>query len=116
MRYLLLLRGAEAEFVDRPQEALESEVAFLSRFEDELAVSSELEWSEVLGSDAQVEFVSPGGLEESERPQSAGAPLRRIWAIRVENEARALALAGELADGVAARIEVRECLASSQRP
>lgn len=119
MRYLLLHHETEAELAARPAEEIESAVAFAARFEDELASRSELEWGEVLGSDESAIVVSPGGTVEpaSGVPGSAGAPLlRRVWAIRVDDEARARELAADLADGIAARIEVRECLAGSQRP
>ncbi|MBK0421866.1 hypothetical protein JD292_07240 [Leucobacter sp. CSA2] len=126
MRFLLLHHETEEDLAARPAEEVESAVAFAARFEDELAARSELEWGEVLGADEAAIVVSPGGSVE---PASAGpgavrtgsgagsAPLlRRVWAVRVADEARARELAADLADGIAARIELRECLPASQRP
>lgn len=116
MRFLLLHRESEADLAERPAEAIESSVAFLARFEDELAMRSELEWSEVLGSDDLAEIVSPGGQVDEALAAGAGPLLRRVWAVRVASEERARELAGELADGIAARIELRACLPGAQRP
>lgn len=119
MRYLLLHHETEADLAARSPDEVESAVAFAARFEDELASRSELEWGEVLGSDESAVVVSPGGTIDpaSSASGSGSAPLlRRVWAIRVEDEARARELAADLADGIAARIEVRECLSGSQRP
>ena len=116
MRFLLLHHESELEAADRPAEAIESALAFLTRFEDELATRSELEWSEVLGPDSGAEFFIPGGQVEAGPGEGGGQLLRRVWAVRVASEARARELAGELADGIAARIELRECLPGSQRP
>lgn len=116
MRFLLLHHESEAELAARPAEAVESALAFMLRFEDELASRSELEWSEVLGSDERAEFVTPGGQVELGQAPGGAPLLRRVWAVRVDSEERARYLAGELADGIAARIELRECLPGAQRP
>lgn len=131
MRYLLLHHESETDLAARPAEEIESAVAFAARFEDELAARSELEWGEVLGSDEAAVVVSPGGTVEPAGIGSGSVPgsvsgsasgsgsaplLRRAWAIRVDDEARARELAADLADGIAARIELRECLSGSQRP
>ena len=49
MRYLLSWHIRESEMLERSPEWREEVAAFLAVFEDELAMSSELEWIEVLG-------------------------------------------------------------------
>lgn len=116
MRYMLLLHGREAERLQRSPEWREEAAAFIARFDDELATSSELEWTEVLDADPQAVIVGPG---EAPRPgwcNADGKPLTRIWVVRVETAERAAELAGMLAGELDTWIEVRECLPSAQRP
>lgn len=116
MRYMLLLHFSESDLDERTPEWVEEAVGFLSRFEDELAVRSELEWAEVLASEAHAELVGPGGERRLGRFNAEGAPLGRLWVVRVDDEARVRELAGLLAGELDAWIEVRECLPGSQRP
>ena len=110
MRYLLLLHGPDA----RAGEAgLEDELAFLARFEDELAMSAELEWGEVLAAPERAVVVTPDGADGA---TPTVPPIARILAMRVSGEDRARELAACLASGTGATIELRECLPGAQRP
>ncbi|RGE20774.1 YciI family protein [Leucobacter sp. wl10] len=115
MRYMLLLHGREAEFQRRTPDRREAAVAFLARFEDELAVGSELEWTEVLDDEEHAVLVGPGGTGEGWF-NSEGSPLQRAWVVRVQDRERALELAARLARGVDSPVEVRKCLPGAQRP
>lgn len=116
MRYMLLLHGTEAEFRGRPPEWIEEVLAFLARFEDELAGRSELEWSETLEVPEHAETVGPGGEAQPGWFNAEASPLRRLWVIRVADHARARELAGLLAGELDAWVEVRECMPTAQRP
>ncbi|KAF5290532.1 hypothetical protein FQR65_LT20631 [Abscondita terminalis] len=116
MRYMMLLHGTEAEFQGRGSEWIEESVKFLARFEDDLASRSELEWTEVLGSAAHAETVGPDGEPRTAWFNAAAVPVLRVWVVRVPHHERARELAGSLAAGLGASIEVRECLSGAQRP
>ena len=116
MRYLLLASEPEApqHHTDSWAAHVEAAVAFCARLEDELAASSELEWSEVHAPAEHARSDAPDG---SVAEGAAGAPaLTRLWAIRVADAARAQELAARIAHELAARVELRECLAGAQRP
>lgn len=117
MRYLLLASEPEApqHHTDSWAAHVEAAVAFCARLEDELAASSELEWSEVL---APAEHARSYAVEGSVTEGLAGAvsALTRLWAIRVADAARAQELAARIAHELTARVELRECLAGAQRP
>ncbi|WP_233615154.1 hypothetical protein [Leucobacter chromiisoli] len=116
MRYMLLLHGRESEVWGRTPEWVEEATAFLARFDDELASRSELEWTEVLDSDAHASLVGPG---QETRPgwfNAQGDPLARLWVVRVADAARAAELASQIAGELDTWVEVRECLPSAQRP
>ena len=116
MRYLLLASEPETpqHHTDSWAVHIEAAVAFCARLEEELAASSELEWSEVLApADHARSFAADGSVTEG----TAGAPaLTRLWAIRVADAARAAELAARIARELTARVELRECLAGAQRP
>ncbi|MFT4233135.1 MAG: hypothetical protein QM606_10230 [Leucobacter sp.] len=116
MRYMLLLHGRVAELHDRPADRLEEVLGFLVRFEDELAISSELEWTEVLDAEDQAEVVGPDREVRKGWANAGAAPLMRAWVVRVRDQARAWELAGALAEALEMPVEVRECLPGSQRP
>lgn len=116
MRFVLLVHGRESERLAKPPEWAEEVSAFLAQFEDELIVGSEHDWSEVLGPEAQAVVVGPGGERRNEHYNADGKPLHRMWAVRVENKDRALALAAQLAGELDTWVEVRECFTSAQRP
>lgn len=116
MRYLLL--ASEPQAPHHPTESwaahVEAAVAFCARLEDELAASSELEWSEVLAPVGHDRFVNADG---SVTEGAAGSPaLSRVWAIRVGDVSRAHELAARIARELSAQVELRECLAGAQRP
>lgn len=113
MRYLLLVQGAyPEEDAARDSERIEGDVAFASTFDDELAATSELEWSEVLGPDDRSRVVGPDGSAWS----GGVTGVSRVWAVRVGTVDRAHELAGRIASELGVNVEVRECLAGAQRP
>lgn len=116
MRYLLLWHTDENELRERSPEWHEEIAAFLTRFEDELASTSELEWTEVLAPEAQAVMVGPGPVARDRDPAVEGKPLGRVWAVRAETRDRVVELASELAGELDAWIEVRAALPGSQRP
>ncbi|MFV0433821.1 MAG: hypothetical protein ACK5LO_07575 [Leucobacter sp.] len=116
MRYMLLQHGLESELQQRSPEWIEETVGFLARFEDELLSRSELEWTETLDWDSHAEVVGPGGERRAGWYNEAGKPMRRVWAVRVASIERAREIAGLLAGELDTWIEIRECLAGSQRP
>ncbi|SEC55964.1 hypothetical protein SAMN04489806_3216 [Paramicrobacterium humi] len=115
MRYLLLLHSRGPELRDHSPEWMEEATAFLARFDDELAMRSELEWSEVLAPASRGRIIGADGTETTAESDAA-APVTRVWVVRVADAARALALGGELARRLGARVDVRECLPSAQMP
>ena len=116
MRYMLMVHRLDADALERSTEWIEETVGFLARFEDRLATTSELEWSEVLGSDAHAELIGPDGAASPGWFNTSGKPLRRMWAVRVSSHERAIELAEELAGELDTWVEVRECMPTSQRP
>lgn len=116
MRYMLLLHGREESVHTTPPEQVEEIAAFLARFDDELMMNSELDWTEVLASEINAETVDPAGVVRPTWANAASQPLERIWVVRVADEARAHEIAAALAAGTRAVIEMRECLPSAQRP
>lgn len=116
MRYMLLLHGVETEFRDRTPEQAEEVIGFLSRFEDELASRSELEWTEVLDDSRHADLVDPEGGARPGWFNADGAPLERLWVVRVADQSRAQDLAGLLAAELGTPVEVRECMPTAQRP
>ncbi len=116
MRYMLLAHGTNAAFIARGPAWVEEVVGFLARFEDDLAATSELEWTEVLDDDELAEVVGPGGESRAGWYNEAGKPLRRVWAVKVDTHARARELAGLLAGELDTWVEVRRCLPGAQRP
>ncbi|MBP1326426.1 acyl-coenzyme A thioesterase PaaI-like protein [Leucobacter exalbidus] len=120
MRYLLMVHGAahtgeaSARLVHAGRSAaqIEAAVTFAAALEDELAASSELEWSEVLDEPGRAQQFGADGLPAA----GGGSSLTRVWAVRVTDPARAYALGERIARGLTARVEVRECFAGSQRP
>lgn len=116
MRYMLMVHGLGATVIERGAEWIEEVVGFYAQFEDELASSSELEWTEALDSDEHAEVVGPG---EARRPgwyNKAAKPLRRLWVVKVDTHERARELAAQLAGELDTWVEVRRCLPGSQRP
>jgi len=116
MRYLLSWHIREAELHDRPSAWREEVVAFLARFEDELFVSSELDWVEVLDPESQAIVVGPGGDVRAGYYNEGGKPSARVWAIRVETRERAREVAATFAGQLDTWIEVRESMPGAQRP
>lgn len=116
MRYMLLLHGREESVHTTPPEQVEEIAAFLARFDDELMMSSELDWAEVLASEINADLVDPSGAVQHTWLNADSQPLERIWVVRVADEARAHEIAAALAAGTRSVIEVRECLPSAQRP
>ena len=116
MRYLLL--ASTPATIHHPTELeaarVEAAVAFCARFEDELAASSELEWSEVLAPPSPSRAHAADGASGAD--PSADWILSRVWAVRVSGNERAQELAALVTRELAARVEVRECLAGAQRP
>ena len=116
MRYMLILHGTEAALLERAPEWREEAVEFMARFNDELAVSSELEYTELVDDEAHAVCVGPGG-DVTEGWYNKGArPLQRIWVVRVAGEERARELAGRIAGELDTWVEVRRCLAGAHRP
>lgn len=116
MRYMLMAHGLESALIERGPVWIEEIVGFFARFEDALASSSELEWTEALDSDELAEVVGPGDERRAGWYNEAGKPLRRLWVVRVDSHERARELAGELAGELDTWVEVRRCLPGSQRP
>lgn len=116
MRYLLSWHIRETEMQDRAAEWREEIVAFLARFEDELFLSSELDWVEVLDSESQAIVVGPGGDVRTGFYNEGGKPSARVWAIRVANRDRAREIAAKFAGQLDTWIEVRESMPGAQRP
>lgn len=116
MRYLLSWHIREAELHDRTPAWREEIVAFLARFEDELFLSSELDWVEVLDPESQAIVVGPGGDVRAGYYNEGGKPSARVWAIRVENRERAREIAATFAGQLDTWIEVRESMPGAQRP
>lgn len=116
MRYLLFWHIRDAELHGRSPEWHEEVASFLAGFEDELAAGSELEWTEVLAPGAQSVVVGPGAELRHGVFDVEGTPLARVWAVRVADRERAVALAAKLAGELDAWVEVRECLPGAQRP
>ena len=116
MRYFLSWHIREAELHDRSPAWREEVVAFLARYEDELFVSSELDWVEVLDPETQAVVVGPGAEVRSGFYNAGGKPSARIWTIRVASRERAIEIAAKFAGQLDTWIEVRKCLPSAQRP
>lgn len=116
MRYLLSWHIRETEMRQRSPARREETVAFLTRFEDELFVSSELDWVEVLGPETQSIVVGPGADVRQGFYNEGGKPSARVWVIRVENAQRAREIAATFAGQLDTWIEVREILPGAQRP
>ncbi len=116
MRYMLLLHGREEDVHATAPERVERVASFLATYEDALLQRSELDWTEVLGSEVNAETVEPGGEVREGWANAEGLPVARIWVVRVVDEARARAIAGELAEATGSTIEVRACMPSAQRP
>lgn len=112
MRYLLLTSEHTSLTGDADQ--IEKVVAFCRQLEDELALSSELEWYEVLAPPPLTHIVGPDG-PASDTPPGDWA-ITRVWAVRVANPVRVHELATRIARVLDARVEVRECLVGAQRP
>lgn len=116
MRYLLSWHIREAELRQRSPAWREEIIAFLAQFEDQLFVSAELDWVEVLDPESQAIVVGPGAEIRPGFYNAGGKPSSRVWAVRVANRQRAVELAAQLAGQVDTWIEVRECLEGAQRP
>lgn len=119
MRYLLFWHARDEELKEREPMWHETLTAFLAVFEDQLSQTSELEWVEALAPEHHAFLVGPGGKSSETRKgcfNVDGSPLTRVWAVRVAERSRALQIANELANGLGAWVEVRECLDVSQRP
>lgn len=116
MRYMLLLHSREEDVHTASPDSVEDATAFLARFEDELVSRSELDWSEVLGSEVHAEVIDPGGRVRSGWCNPDGLPLARLWAIRVADPERARELAAQLAAATNYAVELRECMPTAQRP
>lgn len=116
MRYLLSWHIRESELLKRSPEWREEVAAFLAGFEDELFTASELDWVEVLDPESQAIVVGPGAEVRDGYYNEGGKPSARVWAVRVADRDRAVAIAGKLAGELDTWIEVRECLPGAQRP
>lgn len=116
MRYMLLLHSREEDVHATAPERVEQVTSFLATFDDRLLQHSELDWTEVLGSELNAETVEPSGVVRDGWVNAAGLPIARIWVVRVADEGRARAIAAELAAGTGSTIEVRACMPSAQRP
>lgn len=117
MRYLLLLRGLDPNLRRRSLSWVEEVTSFLARFDDELASRSELEWSEVLAPVSQATIVGLSGSEHgADTIDDASETIARVWAVRVADRARAVEISRDLAEALGTRIEMRECMPSSQKP
>jgi len=115
MRYILSWHIHEAELHARSPAWREEAAAFLARVEDELFVSSELDWVEVLDPESHA-IVGPGGEIRQGFYNQHGKPSARVWAIRVASRERAVEIAATFAGQLDTWIEVRESLLGNQRP
>lgn len=116
MRYLLSWHIRESEMRDRSPAWREEAVAFLARFEDELFVTSELDWVEVLDPESHAVVVGPGAEVRNGFYNEGGKPSARVWGIRVASRERAIEIATTIAGQLDTWIEVRESLPGAQRP
>lgn len=91
-------------------------LSFLSVFENELQMSSELELVETLSPESQAIVVGPGAEAREGIYNLDGKPSARLWVIRVESKDRAAEIAARIAGELDTWIEVRECFSGAQRP
>lgn len=116
MRYLLMFHGFEDAQIAKGPLWLEEAMAFLLKFEDELALNSELEWAETLDDEENSVVIGPGGETREGWYNEEGKPLRRLWAVRTSDPERIKQLAGQLAGELDTWIEVRKTLPTAMRP
>jgi hypothetical protein len=112
MKFMIMVFGDEATLHARAESAIEREAAFMVQFEDELASSGELVYSEVLEFGASATLVEATGGSR----RGAFSTLLRYWVVVVPAEPRAIELAARVAAVTASTVEVRQCMEQSTVP
>jgi hypothetical protein len=116
MKFMIMVFGDEANLHAKPPEWAASMTAFMARLDDELAVSGELVFSEVLEDGHDATLVDRHRGVHRGSIAGRGSPLSRFWVVSVADERRALDIAGSIAEVIGGAVEVREIRQGSQRP
>jgi hypothetical protein len=116
MRFMIMVFGERADLHAKPPEWIEQMVAFMVRLEDELAVSGELVYSEVLEGGESATLVDQRSGTRPGTYNASDPPLSRYWVVKVPAESRAIEIATSVAVAVDSAVEVRQCMEQSLRP
>lgn len=116
MKFMIMVFGDEANLHAKPPEWIEQMASFMVELDDELAQSGELVFSEVLEDGVAATLVDRHRGFHHGSIAGRGSPLSRFWVVKVSTEARAIEIAGTIAEVLGAAVEVRRVMEGSQRP
>ena len=115
MKFMIMVFGTPGDLRAKSPEWIEAMVGFMVRFDDELARSGELVYSEVLEAGGSATLVDQHGGARDGSFNNSDAPLSRYWVVKA-SETRAIEIAASLAAAIDAPVEVRRCLEQNLRP
>ncbi|WP_168625641.1 YciI family protein [Cryobacterium sp. BB307] len=116
MKFMIMVFGDEADLREKSPGWIERVTAFMAQFDDEIAQTGELVYSEVLEFGSKATLVDRHGGLHAGTFSGTTKPLARFWVVTVPDETRALELAGRVAEAVESAVEVRQVMEGSQRP
>lgn len=113
MKYMIMTFGDRSGLEGRSPEWIKGMIEFMKRIDTELSDSGELVFQQGLADAPEAKTVraDDGRLVATDGPvaQSTHA-LAGFWIVDVEDEARAIEIAGSISSAAEAPIEVRACL------
>jgi hypothetical protein len=113
MKYMIMTFGDQSGLAERSPEWIKGMIEFMMRIDGELRESGELVFQQGLGNAPEAKTVrfNDGGAVATQGPViEPSKSLAGFWIVDVDDEARAIEIAGRISEAADAPIEVRECM------
>ena len=113
LKYMLMTFGDRSALSGRSPEWIKGMIDFMKRIDVELTESGELVFQQGLADASQAKTVKAQGGDPGVTDGPVVAPMESLagfWIVDVASEARAIAIADQIATAAESAIEVRECM------
>jgi hypothetical protein len=113
MKYMIMTFGDQSGLAERPPEWIQQMIEFMMRIDGELRETGELVFQQGLGDSPEAKTVrfEDGAAVASKGPVAApNDSLAGFWIVDVQDEVRAIEIAGRISEAADAPIEVRQCM------